>query len=919
MENITQGQWFGTSGADLGEEISQSLRFTDSQRLVSADTMPSGDWTFSCWYKPAIGYADSGRDALLTFAPNYSYQFGNPSYTGLAPDGCFMTVNSAVSGVVERLTNGSLNDSSAWYHIVLISESDTTRCYINGVKQDHTGATPQGSNPMSIGSNSHSTQDDALHAYLAEINMLDGTVVGHTTTDGKDIINEFGRYNADDIWVPKKIEFTAAQYGAKGFRLTLDSSQSSGIGTDSAPTGTGHAAANNFTGTAFDEYSADVKVFFPVTGTASTAALGTTLRGTTPNGNGGTGISVSSTNHMDVDFGRLATSHTLTMTNSGAGVTIYVSPDGTENSWVASNVTNGSFTSGQSITAGNSSAFRYLRFTCANYNVNNVTAPVGDNDGDVDYKDTPTNNNAIFNSGATLPGGISVSEVTGARLTLTSTSSGYIHSYSSIPASDFDCYCEIQVTERAGSGLAGIGVGDSEAVIATGAGSYVTYREDGSIVKYPGNTSLGTESSYTTGDILGMTVTSTQVAFYKNGTLEGTYTHGLTGTFFVTGMAYYNSGNVILDYNFGQREFNYTVPTGFKALKSNNLPTPTIKNSKKHFDCVLYNGSSSGATVTGLSFKPDLVWVKRRNANSTHHILADSVRGVNLGVHSSSDAVEFDDSSTVTAFNSNGFTVGNNSQAGASGGTFVGWCWKAGTSYTPTVTGFTNPSASINTTAGFGIYKFTGNNTASSFTHGLNERPQVVFAKALDAQEHWAVFGPTASSDALSATATFERLNDTTPLTKGGNVLTAISDTTLSFGSYGEVAGTGDYIYYCWHSVPGFSKFGTYDGNDLDNGTFVHTGFKPAWVMIKRIDTGNGWNIVDNAREPENPCNITLSAEGNTAEDANYDRIDMYSNGFKQISAYAANNGPNNSSKYMYMAFAEHPFGGEDTPPVTAR
>ena len=800
MENITQGQfWSSTASGDLGDEIAQSLRFSHTQRLVSANTMPTGDWTFSCWYKPGVGYADSGRDALLTFAPNYSYQFGNPSYTALTPDGCFMTVNSAVSGTVEKLTNGSLNDSSAWYHVILISESNTSRCYINGVKQDHTAATPQGSSPMTIGSNNSSGQDDALEGYLAEIIMLDGTVVGHTTTDGKDIINEFGRYNADGIWVPQETSFTAAQYGAKGFRLTLDSTQSSGIGTDSAPTGTGHASANNFTGTGFET------------------------------------------------------------------------------------------------TAISSSNF----------------------DNDIDYQDTPTNNNAIFNAAATLPGGISVSEVTDARLKLTSTSSGYIHSYSSIAASDFDCYCEIEVTDRSGSGLAGIGVGDSEAVIATGAGSYVTYRQDGSIVKYPGNTSLGTESSYTTGDVLAMTVTSTQVAFYKNGTLEGTYTHGLTGTFFVTGMAYYNSGNVILDFNFGQRAFKYTVPTGFKALKTNNLPTPAIKNGKDHFDAVTFTNSTSGNTITGLNFQPDFVWIKVRNQAYSHR-LHDSIRGVQNYLISNADSAEqTSQSDSLLSFTSDGFTTGSLGQA--NGDTNVAWCWKAGTSYTPTVTGFTSPSASINTKAGFGIYKFTGNNTASSFTHGLNERPQVVIAKALDAQEHWAVFGPTASSDALAATATFERLNSTTPLTKGSNVLTAISDTTLSFGSYGEVAGTGDYIYYCWHSVPGFSKFGTYDGNDLDNGTFVYTGFKPAWVMIKRIDTGNGWNIVDNAREPENPCNITLSAEGNSAEDANYDRIDMYSNGFKQISAYAANNGPNNSSKYMYMAFAEQPFGGENVPPATAR
>ena len=249
--------WGGVTAADVGEPIEQSLRFVDNHRLVSANSRPTGSWTFSFWYKPGTQYKATSRDSILRFNSNYGYQMGNASYTPgqFTPGSAFMAVNSAVSGVVQKLTNGSLTDPAAWYHIVLINESNTTRCYVNGVKSSHTADTPQGSGYMTIGSNSDSSQDDALEGYLAEVIMLDGTVVSHTTTDGKDIIDEFGKYNGDGIWVPKKIEFTAAQYGAKGFRLTFDSSQSNAddpIGEDSAPIGSsGHTARNDFTESGF--------------------------------------------------------------------------------------------------------------------------------------------------------------------------------------------------------------------------------------------------------------------------------------------------------------------------------------------------------------------------------------------------------------------------------------------------------------------------------------------------------------------------------------------------------------------------------------------------------------------------------------------------------------------------------------------
>ena len=132
--------WYGTTAADLGEPINQSLRFSNNQRLVSANSRPTGSWTFSFWYKPAAMYKKSSRDTILRFNSNYSYQMGNPLYTGLSPYGCFMTVNAAVSGVVERLTNGSLNDTSAWYHVVLISESNTCLLYTSPSPRDQRGS-----------------------------------------------------------------------------------------------------------------------------------------------------------------------------------------------------------------------------------------------------------------------------------------------------------------------------------------------------------------------------------------------------------------------------------------------------------------------------------------------------------------------------------------------------------------------------------------------------------------------------------------------------------------------------------------------------------------------------------------------------------------------------------------------------------
>ena len=233
MENIVQGQWFRGPSADLGHEISQSVRFQGPQRLVGPDARPTGNFTVSFWYKRAIG--PNSTQTFLMFDPNQAYQ--------LYPTSGVNKIHSRRGGAVGTALTGGLDDHAAWYHIVLVNTSGTTTCYLNGVLQSGSETTPTGSTVMTIGSNGSTYQDDRLSGYLAEFNLLDGQTLAAT---------DFGRFNEDNIWVPKELSFTSAQYGDRGFRLTFDSTQSSGIGTDSAPTGTGHAAANNFTGTDFE-------------------------------------------------------------------------------------------------------------------------------------------------------------------------------------------------------------------------------------------------------------------------------------------------------------------------------------------------------------------------------------------------------------------------------------------------------------------------------------------------------------------------------------------------------------------------------------------------------------------------------------------------------------------------------------------
>ena len=378
--------------------------------------------------------------------------------------------------------------------------------------------------------------------------------------------------------------------------------------------------------------------------------------------------------------------------------------------------------------------------------------------------------------------------------------------------------------------------------------------------------------------------------------------------------------------NFGGNGFVYTPPTGFKALNSENLlqhNDPLIIRPQRHFDTLLYTATGNAMSVTGLEFKPDLIWQKRRDSTggSHFHYLFNSVRGGRYGVQSNTDGAEFDTSNANNiVFKESGFDMAASSggQGNASGGTYVAWCWKAGGSSntfnvdgvgyaTAAAAGITEGSitptgASVNTEQGFSIITYTGNGGSGQYVpHGLNETPVVIFHKNLSNSANWLV-----RTTAIDGTIDYAYLNTTAVFSNaGGDYTNAWTSTKFSIGSDSQSnTNTDSYIAYCWHEVPGYSKFGTYTGNGLSSGSFLYLGFRPALVMIKRVDSGYSWYLIDNKRDPENQVHENLYANDGMAT-YDYSVGDFLSTGIKFRNTGSDTN--SSGATMMYMAWAEQP------------
>ena len=561
--------------------------------------------------------------------------------------------------------------------------------------------------------------------------------------------------------------------------------------------------------------------------------------------------------------------------------------------------------------------------------------------------DSPTNNFATLNpigprrNGANFGSGAQ----TQGNLTITSTSNSYFDDTEATVFNNGDTgkwYYEMRLDENHGNG----GVGYEQFNIA---GYYLGefYTPSAVIVTNTGTTTLS-PSSFSNGDIFMFAVDQDNGKgwFGKNGTwytisgggtpnpATGANPATTFGSIDRIGQVQVRSSTSSLHRtvtaNFGQDssfagqvtaqgntdangigDFYYAPPAGYLALCSANLPdpaaafNPAVNNSPQdHFNTVLYTGNGSTNNITGVGFQPDFVWIKSRSEAYWHRAF-DVLRGATKQLYTNDSAAEATESASLTAFGSDGFTLGSFQYTNNNNTTFASWNWKAGGSGVSNSDGSITSTVSANTDAGFSVFTWTGTGSSATIGHGLGQTPKVVFWKRRDSTENWSV-----QSTLLSAQ---------TELELSGNSAESATDTRLgstadwtssvvSVISYvANNASSGTYVAYCFAEKEGFSKFGTYAGNGSADGPFINTGFRPAFVLVKNTDAAEWWTLIDNKRVGYNETNSILSPNESSAEyAAGGGGFDFTSNGFKVRGTSANFNGSGNT--ILYMAFAEMPF-----------
>ena len=507
-------------------------------------------------------------------------------------------------------------------------------------------------------------------------------------------------------------------------------------------------------------------------------------------------------------------------------------------------------------------------------------------------------------------------------------------------------------------GLEQVGSEKYSSHIQSGDNHYLYYGHNGNT---RGNNSTSTSygSSYSTGTIIGcaLDMDNGKIYWSKDGTFQNSgnpatgtnAAHTGINTNFGYYMAFtdYNSGaNGAVTINSGQDssfagekstgsanasdgngfgDFYYTPPSGFLAVCSANLPTaeeidPAETDDNypaKNFNVLQYTGNGTGQSITGLGFKPDLLWCKMASSSQLH-FLFDSQRLNDRGtptpnyLTSSANSAEQDDQTAgntnpiIASFDNDGFTLGTSgSGPNDNTRTYVTWAWKAngGTTSTNT-TGTITSTVQANTNSGFSIVTYTGTGTAATIGHGLGKAPEWIIVKNRDQADDWAVYHifngnthyATLNSGAGKSDNTY--WNDTTPTTS-----------VFSVGTDHKVnASTEKYVAYCWAGVEGFSSFGGWTlGNSDVKGPFIHCGFRPKFLMIKMMQTGDGWGMLDSVRNTYNPRNTLVFANNTNANNTQeaYD-VDFLSTGFQVTTSNAQHNHPS-YDPYIYMAFADVP------------
>jgi hypothetical protein len=336
----------------------------------------------------------------------------------------------------------------------------------------------------------------------------------------------------------------------------------------------------------------------------------------------------------------------------------------------------------------------------------------------------------------------------------------------------------------------------------------------------------------------------------------------------------------------------------------------TAPDSSAHFQSTLYTGNASTLNVVNggnSNLQPDWVWLKNYGTSGKDYGIFDSTRGTTKMLSSNNASAQSTIATSLTAFNSDGFTLGADGGPNANASSNVAWQWKAnGGTTSSNSSGSITSTVQVNQNAGFSIVKYTGTGSNATVGHGLSTAPDFILIKILGTGTSWAIYSPYLEND----TTRLMELNST-----GAQLTSATywnstkpTSTVFSIGTYGGVnSSSSEFIAYCFTPTKGFSAFGSYTGSGNADGPFLYTGFQPGFTMIKRWDGTSNWNIHDSARSPYNPTVADLFANTNDdQETGNGNSIDYYANGFKMTNATNSLNG--NGIAYLYMSFAKAPF-----------
>ena len=432
--------------------------------------------------------------------------------------------------------------------------------------------------------------------------------------------------------------------------------------------------------------------------------------------------------------------------------------------------------------------------------------------------------------------------------------------------------------------------------------------------KSNGGTDSAYGNTYTTSDVIGVAVDmdAGSIYFYKNNTIQNSGTAAFTDLAGTTWIPYCVAGSsaatVTGDFNFGQRPFAYTAPSGFKALCTQNLPTPTIgatSNSlaTQYFDVNTWTGNGTSQTITNSGgFQPDWVWTKGRS-NADSHILVNAVTGANQFLLTDATQAEATSAALVSAFTSSGFSIGSSTSINRSSSTYVGWQWKANGAGSTNTAGSITSTVSASTTSGFSVVTYTGTGANATVGHGLGVAPSMVIIKSRQSgtAEAWITYH-------ISLTAGYNiRLNATEAQANDGQFNGAFTSSVFTLATLdGSNHSAWAYVAYCFAPIAGYSAFGSYTGNGSANGPFVYTGFRPRFILWKNTTSVYDWQIVDTARDTYNASGIVLQPNSSNAEADGRPQLDILSNGFKIRASNSVTN--ESASTFIYMAFAENPF-----------